>query len=260
MSLVTKLVQRWRQLGARPSASRPPDERVPPLTAEDLERLAGEGDDQGLAEPLRHALAEGLDLNDWLERQGEAVNVHQLERTTIRFLNPSSWVLELGPGSGRYSRHLVKYLTQGQLHLVDPLPWKVSFLRRYFQHDARIHVHRGDGYRLPEAIEAFTMDMVCSFETFQYLRLGQILHYAHEIFRVLKPGGVCVFDFLDITTEAGWRWLENNSDLEQVEWFSYFTPATLERVMQAAGLEPVPDCPVFNNYSYLVFRKPLHFM
>lgn len=231
---------------------------MPILSPEQFDEAGVDGKDEGFADYLRSAQAAGMDINDWLEGEGWTVDPHQLERTTIRWMRPSSWVLELGPGSGRFSRQIVRYLTNGQLHLVDHSPWKVNFLRRYFEADPRIHVHLNDGTNLPPAMEAESMDLICAYSTFTYLRLGQIFHYAREFYRVLKPGGTCMFDYQDISSEAGWHWLEKYSDSVYAGCFSYFTPHMLERVFQAAGMDPVPDCPQFDDCNYLVFQKPFY--
>ncbi len=74
--------------------------------------------------------------------------------------------------------------------------------------------------------------------------------------RALRPGGYCVFDYQDISSVAGWSWLEKYSTPDFAGCFSYFTPQMLERVFDAAGFVPVPDLPRFDDFSYIVFRKP----
>src|SRR5437763_13890095 len=80
----------------------------------------------GYVEQARKA---GLDVNDWQEQVlGWVPAVPQLERVVFPHLRPDSVVVELGPGTGRFSRHLAARLTQGELRLVDPSPYVVRIL------------------------------------------------------------------------------------------------------------------------------------
>ena len=103
-------------------------------------------------------------------------------------------VCEIGPGTGRFSRFIVPRIPQGQLHLVDHSPWMVRFLQTYFGRQPAVRVHLGDGHSLPFAHGGW-IDLVFVAGTIVALKLGTIHLYAREFARVLKPGGVVVFDY-----------------------------------------------------------------
>lgn len=195
------------------------------------------------AEWLPHYVAEaaarGMDVNDYMEQEGgwgDCTSI--LEETAFPLLRPGLTLCELGPGSGRYTRHLAARLEGGTLHLVEHSPWKVNFLREYFAEDPRVHVHLNDGLSLPFLNDA-SVDLIVSYGTFTYLELGVITLYAREFARVLRPGGLALFDYWDTTDPESWKWLEAHLDADHAACFTYHHPETIRRVFQGAGLEVV---------------------
>src|SRR5262245_707980 len=132
---------------AKPPSNGTPAAVVPGVNTSEEEEAPGL--DEGFAEYLAEAQQLGMDLNDYLEeKKGWDDCYHLIEPSTFPYLRPDSVVLELGPGSGRWSRHLAGKLTAGELHLVDNAPWKVNFLRDYFHAQPHVCVHRNDGHAL----------------------------------------------------------------------------------------------------------------
>ena len=72
----------------------------------------------------------------------------------------------------------------------------VRFLEAYFRERPQVHVHLGDGQSLPLTRSEW-VDLVFVAGTVVALKLGTIQLYALEFARVLKPGGVVVFDYID---------------------------------------------------------------
>ena len=176
----------------------------------------------------------GVDVNDYEETQlGWYPAESLLEATLFPHLRPDSVVCEVGPGTGRFSRYIVPRIPHGQLHLVDHSPWMVRFLRGYFREAPSVVVHLGDGQSLPMP-NAEWMDVVFVAGTIIALKLGTIQLYAREFARVLRPGGVVVFDYLDPTTDDGWAHLHTEGRrLSDV--YTYHAPQVIDRVFAEAG-------------------------
>ncbi|MCA1645024.1 MAG: class I SAM-dependent methyltransferase, partial [Chloroflexi bacterium] len=176
----------------------------------------------------------GMDVNDYEEtRLGWYPARALLEATTFPHLQPDSVVCEIGPGTGRFSRFIVPLIPAGQLHLVDHSPWMIRFLDAYFRAQPRVRVHLGDGHSLPFA-QAAWMDLVFVAGTIVALKLGTIHLYAREFARVLKAGGVVVFDYIDPTTAEGWAHLETEGQ-RLPDVYTYHAPEIIDRVFGAAG-------------------------
>ena len=184
-------------------------------------------------EAARHL---GMDVNDYEEAElGWYPAQKLLEATTFGHLRSDSVVCEIGPGTGRFSRFIVPRIPQGQLHLVDHSPWMVRFLQTYFGRQPAVHVHLGDGHSLPFAHGGW-IDLVFVAGTIVALKLGTIHLYAREFARVLKQGGVVVFDYIDPTTPEGWPHLETEGH-RLADVYTYHAPEIIDRVFADAGFE-----------------------
>src|ERR1700694_1275796 len=178
----------------------------------------------------------GLDVNDYEETQlGWFPAQDLLEATTFGHLRADSVVCEIGPGTGRFSRFIVPRIPGGQLHLVDHSTWMVRFLETYFRGQPQVRGHLGDGQSLPFS-QGGWMDMVFVAGTIVALKLGTIHLYAREFARVLKPGGVVVFDYIDPTTAEGWAHLQTEGH-RLAGVYTYHAPEIIDRVFADAGFE-----------------------
>jgi SAM-dependent methyltransferase len=195
----------------------------------------------------------GMDVNDYEESHlGWYPALELLQATTFPNLTPSSIVCEVGPGTGRFSRHLVPRVSSGQLHLVDHSPWMVRFLRGYFRQCPNVFVHQGDGFSLPLASNAW-MDVVFVAGTIIALKLGTIQAYVLEFARVLKPGGLVIFDYLDPTTSDGWRHLHTEGR-RLPDVYTYHAPQVIDRVLSEAGFGGF-ERKQLGKSTYLIARK-----
>lgn len=209
---------------------------------------------EGFPEYLLEAKKLNMDVNDWIEqRLGWEAALPLLEQIVFPRLREDSVVCELGAGTGRHARHIAPRLTRGELHLVDYSPWTVAFLRSYFQANPRVFVYLNDGCSLPFLNDSGT-DLIFSNGTFIELKLGLFYLYSREFFRVLKPGGYCVFDYIDVTTPEGWDHLATWSK-EYGSCFTYHTPETIDKVFVSAGFEIVGRHQSGKS-TYLTVRKP----
>jgi SAM-dependent methyltransferase len=197
----------------------------------------------------------GMDVNDWIEQElGWDPALPILEKTTFPFLRDDSVVCELGPGTGRFSLHILKMLPKGALLLVDHSAWIVRFLQDYFQANPRVRVYRSDGNSLPfEATEY--VDVIFSSGVFIELSLGFFYEYSRAFWEALKPGGHCILDYIDITTREGWEFLLSNSGTNLAKCFTYHTREALDRIFRSVGFEVLKRCQV-DKSTYVVFRKP----
>jgi SAM-dependent methyltransferase len=190
---------------------------------------------EGFAGYLAAARAAGMDVNDFEEqRLGWRLPRPTLDEIAYPYLRPDSSVCEIGPGTGRWSRHILPQIPRGELHLVDPSPWMVRFLTTYFAPAPNVHAHVNDGQSLPFERQAW-LDLIFSANTFVELKLGVIWLYARDFAHALKPGGYAVVDYVDPTTPEGWDHLMTQpNDLAPV--YTFHAPEVIDRVFESAGL------------------------
>lgn len=190
---------------------------------------------EGFSGYLAEAQRLGMDVNDYEEQKlGWRLPRPTLDEVLFPYLQEDSVVCEIGPGTGRWSRHILERIPRGELHVVDASPWMVRFLSTYFQTDPRVHAHLSDGQSLPFArAEAF--DAIFSANTFVELKLGVIQLYACDFARVLKRGGHAVIDYIDPTTSEGWQHLLTQGP-EMASVYTFHSPEVIDRVLGSAGL------------------------
>lgn len=139
---------------------------------------------------------------------GEFEAVGMLELETLKYfgLKEDAYLIDVGCGSGRLARPLAHYLT-GRYLGIDVVPELAGYARRIAgRADWRFEV--AEGLSIPEKDEA--ADVVCFFSVFTHLLHEQTYVYLQEAKRVLKPGGVIVFSFVDFTVPAHWCIFECN--------------------------------------------------
>jgi SAM-dependent methyltransferase len=189
---------------------------------------------EGFVGYVERAQQAGMDVNDWEERSlGWMPCLPALERIVFPCLRPDWRVIEVGPGTGRFSRHIAARLPRGELWLVDHSIWMVGFLGRYFRDAPNVKVALNDGYVLPFEAGGWA-DLVFSAGTLVALKLGAIELYAREFNRVLKPGGRVIFDYIDPGTPEGWRHLTSQSPfLRSV--YTYHAASAMEKVFTSTG-------------------------
>lgn len=190
---------------------------------------------EGFAGYLEAACQAGMDVNDFEEQHlGWRLPLPTLQELVFPLLTSRAAVCEIGPGTGRWSRHIAARIPQGQLHLVDPSPWMVRFLNRYFESAPHVRVHLNDGQSLPFQ-QACWLDLVFSANTFVELKLGVIWLYALDFAKTLKPGGYAIVDYVDPTTREGWEHLQTQGP-EMASVYTFHAPQTIDRVFEGAGL------------------------
>ena len=190
---------------------------------------------EGFPGYLEAACRAGMDVNDYEEqRLGWRLPLPTLNELVFPILRDDSTVCEIGPGTGRWSRHILQRIPRGELHLVDPSPWMVRFLTGYFAAVPNLFAHANDGQTLPFDRDAW-LDLIFSANTFVELKLGTIWLYARDFARTLKPGGYAIIDYIDPTTPEGWQHLTTQpADMTPV--YTFHAPDVIDRVLGAAGL------------------------
>jgi SAM-dependent methyltransferase len=190
---------------------------------------------EGFAGYLAEAQRAGMDVNDYEEqRLGWRLPGPTLDQLVFPYLAEDSTVCEIGPGTGRWSRHLLERIPRGRLHLVDPSPWMVRFLGQYFSRADNVQAHLNDGQSLAFASDA-SLDLIFSANTLVELKLGMVYLYALEFRRTLKAGGRAIVDYIDPTTDEGWQHLLSQGP-EMSGVYTFHHPHTIDRVFATAGL------------------------
>lgn len=132
-------------------------------------------------------------------RSGEATANAMQQMLQIQ---PDQSVLEIGCGVGRIGRYLSPLCRE----------WTGTDISSEMLRFAKANLHQCTNVTLVELstsslkeIKPETMDRVYCSAVFMHLDEWDRYKYVTEAFRVLKPGGRCYFDNINIAGEVGWK-------------------------------------------------------
>ncbi len=212
---------------------------------------------EGYPEYLKEATKLNIDVNDYLDNNlGWIKPGPVLEDVFFPVLknihHPK--ILELGPGTGRWTREILKKakeLNCCDFVLVDHSQWMIDFLNSYFQNEKIINTYKNNGISLPLKKDEF--DIIFSQGVFIELKPSVIYLYSKEFFKVLKPGGFCVFDYFNCESENGWNFFINQSDLGNIH-YTYYTDGFIEKVFESSGFNFEIRF-TYGKSNFIVFKK-----
>jgi SAM-dependent methyltransferase len=207
---------------------------------------------EGFNRYLVESTKAGMDVNDWIEeRLGWEPALPLLKKILFPYLDQTFCVCEIGPGTGRHARHIQPLIGKGELHLLDHSSWIRNYLTSYFSDYKNIYIHDSDGVSvdLPSA----AVDLCFSNGTFIELKLGTIMLYAEEFWRILKKSGYAIFDYIDVSTEGGWQYLKSQSPVHD-KTFTYHCGHTIDKVFTSVGFTVV-ERHQDGKSTYVVFQK-----
>ena len=185
---------------------------------------------------------EGMD-ELWWDPAGPAAILHAINRPRVGFYLrqlgdlDGRRVLDAGCGGGLVARELAA--AGAEVVGVDRSRGSLGVARRAV--GTRFAPAQGRLERLPFAAGAF--DAVVAADVLEHL--PDLPAAVDELARVLTPGGSFLFDTVNRTP---WSWFTAVFGLEQVlrmvprgthDWRLFIRPGELDRLLRAAGLEPV---------------------
>jgi ubiquinone/menaquinone biosynthesis C-methylase UbiE len=181
---------------------------------------------------IRQAESAGVDPNDIAdERWGEDLLAEGLSDHYLPLVHPDAVILELGPGTGRLTRHVVGSCKE--VIVVDRSSFVCDWMRRYLRGRGAHRVYRIDGPALPMIADG-EVDAVMAHGVAEHLDLDEIYWFLAEFHRVLRPGGTIAFNFDNVLTERGAEVMLQDGPGERA-LFRVHHPAAIRRVGELAG-------------------------
>jgi len=137
---------------------------------------------------------------------GEFDAVGQIQADLLRMhgLRDGMSLLDVACGAGRTAFALSNNFRLGAYLGTDVVADLLEFARELCPQDYRFQ--QVDGLHVPAGDASF--DMACAFSLFTHLLHEESYVYLGEILRVLKPGGLLVFSFLEFAMAHHWNIFE----------------------------------------------------
>ena len=167
---------------------------------------------------------------DWSRRGEEWSNTPEWKNSLVEHvLKPhvpaGSRVLEIGPGGGRWTEHLIQRASN--LTVVDLTPTCIEICKERFKEFHNIEYFVNDGRSLDFIAEA-SIDRVWSWDVFVHISSEDVREYIQQLARVMKPHGQALIHHAKQGRQrSGWR-----SDMTDVKMREYCTEFGLEVLRQ----------------------------
>jgi len=231
------IVERIRSAMRRPTSAAAQQE-VPAEPAGPLVPEALASWEEQFTRWIAEARASGADPNDIGDREWGTDRLdHALEAYYLPAARGAR-VVELGPGSGRLTRHLIGVVEH--LTLLDLSDLVCGWIDEYLRGHDNYEVHRITGADAP-MVPTNSANAVFAHGVMEHLDPDQIYWFFREFHRILVPGGRVVFNFDNATSQGGLEHLANSSGPRWRSVFRFHAPAAIVALAGASGFEARVD-------------------
>jgi ubiquinone/menaquinone biosynthesis C-methylase UbiE len=157
-----------------------------------------------------------------------------IQKRYLPWIGPDSVVLELGPGTGRVTRHVIGRC--GEMILVDYSRFVCDWLEKYLAGKGRFRVCCIDRPAMPMVADD-SVDFAFAYGVFEHIGLDDMCWFLGEFDRVLRPGGRVSFNFDNVMSPGGIEHLlEMRREPGHANVFRFYHPETVCRLAEVAGL------------------------
>ncbi len=177
-----------------------------------------------LARPLAMVATAGLAAEEPFYAAARA----RAERL-IPYLKPTSRVLDLGCGLGRFARFLAPHCAK--VIGVDPIPGFIRLAARENADLSNVEFRLGTGTNL-SGVPDSSVDFVFSLGVFERLSKATVRTYLSEVSRVLAPDGRACLEFL-VSTKP--RFVSADGTLWDASVYTFWTSEEVRKTVEASG-------------------------
>ncbi len=242
-------------MGFRASLARGVNTILAPLGAQLITRQMDCLFDASFARWIAEAQASGRDPNDIGDAAwSDDLLTTALEHYYLPHISEESTVLELGPGTGRMTRHIIPRCRE--MILVDHSALVCNFLRSYLKGKGRFRAYRIDSPAIP-SVEDESVDVALANGVFEHFDPEEVLCFLEEFFRVLKSGGVAAFNFDNLMNEQGMAWLRKAIREPSGRCiFRFYHPEMMVALAKNAGFTLLHLSTDQSRFAYIELQKP----
>jgi SAM-dependent methyltransferase len=202
---------------------------------------------------IAEAEASGRDPNDvgdvdWGDMR------ETLETYYYPYINSDSVVLELGPGSGRVTRHIIGRCRE--MILVDYSPVVCDWLGRYLEGKGSYRIAHIEKPLLA-AVQNGSVDTVIANGVFEHIDMDDLFCFLQEFYRVLRPEGVVSFNFDNIMSSGGIAWFRKYRGQPGSRCiFRFYHPESIRILAQEVGLLVLDLAINSGRIAHIILQKP----
>jgi ubiquinone/menaquinone biosynthesis C-methylase UbiE len=202
---------------------------------------------------VKDTRASGVDPNDIGDRAWQDNALENCSRHLFPHVSPESTVLELGPGTGRYTRHVFPRCRE--MILVDYSEFVCGWVREYLKGKGHFQIHHIERPALPQVSDE-SVDFVFAIGVFEHIDVDETDSFLQEFHRVLKPGGALSFNFDNFMSPGGLHWFRNETMRAGARRiFRFYHPEFLQRMARMRGFDDVVMTTDDTRFAFLSATK-----
>lgn len=210
--------------------------------------------EERFAQWIAQARAAGRDPNDIADAEWGGSPLEAAEAHYFPHIDRQSVVLELGPGTGRLTRHLIGRCRE--MKLVETSPAACRWLQTYLAGKGRYTIHRDHRLSGPD-LGAGSIDVVVASGVFHFIDLPDTHRLLEDCHRVLRPGGIVAFNFVHLGSDEGLAWFKRwrPEPGHEAHW-RFHHPDDIRRLTEAAGFVTLRLTVPPRLTAFIEARKP----
>ena len=212
--------------------------------------------DRLFKEWIEQARRNGTDPNDIGDREWSDDHLEDtLENCYLPHVSTNSVVLELGPGTGRLTRHLIKRCRE--IICVDYSSFVCEWLAEYLKEKGHFTVHHITKPSLPMIPDA-SVDLVVANGVFEHIEIEELTCFLDEFYRIVKPSGIVSFNFNNLMTTEGMQWFKKWRGEPGTKCiFRFYHPDAVRRLAESSGFTTLCLRVNDSRLSHIEIEKPL---
>lgn len=254
-SVLLGVATKGRLMGIRTGLMRLANMILRPAGAELVPYMSAKPWDSHFQNWVAEAEATGKDPNDVGDVEWSDDLLKQtLETHYLPYVHSDSVVLELGPGTGRLTRHIITRCRE--MILVDYSILVCRWLEKYLQGKGRFRIYQIHSPALP-AVATASVDVILANGVFEHIDFDDLLCFLEEFHRVLRPGGIVSFNFDNLMTLEGMQWLQKFRGKPGEKCvFRFYHPDVMRTLGEEAGLRVLRLGVNSTRFAHVDLQKP----
>jgi SAM-dependent methyltransferase len=180
-------------------------------------------------------------------------------QAVLPYLKPDSKVLELGPGRGSWTKAILEYLPQGELHAVDFQD--VTEWLKSEEYKRKLVCHQVEDNSFA-CLESNYFDFFWSFGVLCHCNAEHVREILGNVLPKMKPGGVAVYQYGDWDKLERYGWEKGGIPLrfkgqpDDDIWWPRNNQQTMSAIAAAAGwIVVTADLGLVKRDSIIVMKR-----
>jgi SAM-dependent methyltransferase len=214
--------------------------------------------DESFLKWISEARASGQDPNDVGDIKWDGNPLIGAEKYLFPYMSKDSVVLELGPGTGRMTRHVIGRCKR--MILVDYSAMVCEWLQEYLRGRGDFSIHKIDAPDMRDIGDS-VVDLGFAFGVLEHVDLDDTYEFLREFHRVLRPGGAFWFNFDTLATQGGLEWFRNERSRLRPgvrSIFRFYHPEDMQRLAAEAGFSVLKLHTGQDRLISIHLRKPIN--